>query len=313
MSQWLLLVLGLPTANATERMRAWRALKSCGAAVLRDGVYLLPDHVAGREALEAIEREVLAINGTAYLFAISEPGERFLPLFDRNEEYGKLRDDIANCLGELTGENALQTARQVRKLRKAFSQLAAIDFFPGEAKQLTDWALQALETAISRALSSDEPNSHDEPIAALSLEDFQGRRWATRKRPWVDRLACAWLIRRFIDPTAEILWLDTPHDCPTDALGFDFDGATFSHVGQRVTFETLLASFQLESPALKRIAAVVHYLDVGGSQPAEAPGVERVLAGLRDSITDDNQLLQAASGIFNGLLIAFETDENNHD
>ncbi|WP_433771490.1 chromate resistance protein ChrB domain-containing protein [Pseudomonas putida] len=313
MNTWLLLVLGLPTANATERMRAWRALKSCGAAVLRDGIYLLPEHVAGREALEMIEREVLAINGTAYLFSISEPGERFIPLFDRSEEYGKLRDDIASCLGELTGENALQTARQARKLRKAFAQLSAIDFFPNEQKQQADSALQTLETAISSALSSDEPGSNAEPIAMLASGDFQGRVWATRKRPWVDRLASAWLIHRFIDPAAHILWLDSVHDCPTDALGFDFDGATFSHAGKRVTFETLLASFQLESPALNRIAAVVHYLDVGGSQPTEASGIERVLAGLRESITDDDQLLQAASSIFNGLLIAFANDEKNHD
>ncbi|MFK8332570.1 chromate resistance protein ChrB domain-containing protein [Pseudomonas sp. BJa5] len=310
---WHLLVLGLPTANSTERMRAWRALKACGAAVLRDGVYLLPEHVAGLEALEEIEREVLAINGTAYLFSINEPGERFIALFDRSGEYAKLRDDIAVCLGQLTGGNALQTARQVRKLRKAFAQITAIDFFPNAQKQQTDSALQVLETAISRALSSDEPASHGEPIAALVQGDFQGRRWATRKRPWIDRLASAWLIRRFIDPTAHFLWLDSPHDCPPDALGFDFDGATFSHVGQRVTFETLLASFQLQSPALNRIAAVVHYLDVGGSQPTEASGIERVLAGLRESMPDDDQLLQAASSIFNGLLIAFANDEQNND
>ncbi|WP_416311615.1 chromate resistance protein ChrB domain-containing protein [Pseudomonas sp. W03] len=313
MNTWLLLVLGLPTANSTERMRAWRALKACGAAVLRDGVYLLPERVGGREALEAIEQEVLAISGTAYLLTISEPGERFIPLFDRSEEYARLRADIANCLRELTDENALQTARQVRKLRKAFAQLTAIDFFPSEARQLTDSALQALETAISRALAPDEPSSHEETITPLAPEDFRGRRWATRKRPWVDRLASAWLIRRFIDPTAQILWLDSPRDCPADALGFDFDGATFSHVGQRVTFETLLASFQLESPALKRTAALVHYLDIGGSQPAEASGIERVLAGLRESISDDDLLLQAASGIFDGLLTAFATDEKNHD
>ncbi|WP_172833133.1 chromate resistance protein ChrB domain-containing protein [Pseudomonas asplenii] len=313
MMSWLLLVLGLPTANSTERMRAWRALKACGASVLRDGVYLLPDQPAGREALESVEREVLAINGTAYLLRVDDDGERFVPLFDRSDEYTRLREEIAACQRELISENALQTARQVRKLRKSFAQIGMIDFFPTPARQQTDEALQGLETAISRALSADEPSRGDETPRLLAIADFQNRRWATRKRPWVDRLASAWLIRRFIDRTAEILWLDAPSDCPADALGFDFDGATFSHVAERVTFENLLASFQLDDPALKRIAALVHYLDVGGHQPAEAPGIERVLAGLRESLIDDDQLLLAASGIFDGLLVAFANDEKNHD
>ena len=130
--------------------------------------------------------------------------------------------------------------------------------------------------------------------------------------PGSTRLACAWLIQRFIDSGAEILWLESPSDCPADALGFDFDGAAFSHVGHRVTFETLIDSFVLQAPGLSRIAALVHYLDVGGSQPAEASGIERVLAGLRESITDDNQLMAAANGIFDGLLAAFANEENGH-
>lgn len=309
---WLLLVLGLPTANATERMRAWRALKACGAAVLRDGVYLLPDQKAGRAALEAIEHNVLAINGTALLFPVQQPVERFAALFDRAEEYGKLREEISTCHAELSPDNALQMARQVRKLRKSFGQVAAIDFFPGDAREKVDLALRDLETAISRALSPDEPSGHEIPIERLVRADFQGRRWATRRRPWVDRLASAWLIRRFIDSDARILWLESPGDCPEDTLGFDFDGATFSHNGQRVTFETLQASFQLEAPGLRRLAELVHYLDVGGAQPAEASGIERVLAGLRESITDDDQLFQTAAGVFDGLLTAFASEEKNH-
>ncbi|MGH8355075.1 MAG: chromate resistance protein ChrB domain-containing protein, partial [Pseudomonas sp.] len=138
---------------------------------------------------------------------------------------------------------------------------------------------------------------------------YRGRVWATRRRPWVDRLASAWLIRRFLDPDARILWLAAPEDCPADALGFDFDGAAFSHVGNRVTFETLLASFALEQPGLVRLAELVHYLDVGGSQPPEAAGLERVLAGLRATLAADDQLLTAAGAVFDGLLAVFEQDE----
>ncbi|WAG76753.1 chromate resistance protein [Metapseudomonas furukawaii] len=314
MKDWISLVIGLPTANATARMRAWRALKASGAAVLRDGVYLLPDIPECRDALAAIERDILSINGTAYLLPIQDPqGERFMPLFDRSEDYAGLSAEIEVCLGQLTADNALASTRQIRKLRKAFAQLADIDYFPGPSRQQVDAALQALESAVSRALSTDEPGSQDQPIAVLRREDYQGRIWATRKRPWVDRLASAWLIRRFIDQDARFLWLDTPHDCPPDALGFDFDGATFSHVGSRVTFETLQASFELSSPPLGRVAALVHYLDVGGVQPVEAAGVERVLAGLRESVPDDDLLLNAASAVFDGLLASFDGEENDHE
>jgi hypothetical protein len=306
MNNWLSLVIALPTANATARMRAWRALKANGAAVLRDGVYLLPDNRQCREALQAVERDIRAINGTAYLLPVRDPeGERFVELFERSEEYARLWADIEDCRARLGADNALEVTRRVRKLRKALANLTAIDFFPGEARAQVDAALQELESALSRALSADEPTGQDLPIAVLSRGDYQGRIWATRKRPWVDRLACAWLIGRFIDPVGRILWLDAPADCPADALGFDFDGAAFSHVGKRVTFETLQDSFALHEPSLKRIAGVVHYLDVGGPQPAEAIGIEQVLAGLRESIPDDEQLLAAACVVFDGLLAAF--------
>lgn len=96
-----------------------------------------------------------------------------------------------------------------------------------------------------------------------------------------------------------------PTDCPKKALGFDFDGATFTHVGACVTFETLLGSFGLETAPLLRLGLLVHGLDVGGLQPPEAAGVERVLAGMREAITDDDLWLQTAAGVFEGLLIAF--------
>lgn len=143
-------------------------------------------------------------------------------------------------------------------------------------------------------------------LLPLRIGDYQGRLWATRQRPWIDRLASAWLIRRSIDRHARFLWLAAPADCPAEAIGFDFDGAAFSHVGACVTFEVLLARFGLETPALRRFGALVHFLDIGGALPPEAIGVESALAGLRDTITDDDQLLALASRIFDGLLATFE-------
>ncbi|MBW8816611.1 MAG: chromate resistance protein, partial [Caulobacterales bacterium] len=125
----------------------------------------------------------------------------------------------------------------------------------------------------------------------------------------IDRVASAWLIRRFIDPAAKFLWLAKPTDCPKKALGFDFDGATFTHVGDRVSFETLMASFGCDDdPALLRLAAMVHVLDVGGEPVPEAAGFEAVMAGARARLDDDDALLVEMAGVLDSLYAHFQRD-----
>ena len=307
---WQLLILSLPTANATARMRAWRALKACGAAVLRDGVHVLPDGGGHRQTLAAIAADVREHGGTARLLrAEASADEDFAPLFNRSAEFGELLTEIGAQRPPRSANSLDPALRQARRLRKALDQLVAVDFFAGEAQRQTAAALQALEAALAQAQSPGEPRgAARDAVPRLDRADYRGRIWATRRRLWVDRLASAWLIRRFIDPEARFVWLESPADCPKKALGFDFDGAAFSHVGARVTFETLLAAFDLETPALRRVGVLVHGLDVGGVQPPEAAGVERVLAGMREAIADDDQLLLAAAGVFEGLLTAFEQE-----
>lgn len=302
-----LLITSLPGENASSRMRTWRALKAQGGVLLRDGVYLLPEGAERRAALMAVAQDVRRSGGTAHLLQTQAPeGEDFAALFDRSTEFGELIADIAACRAALAAATLPETLKQVQRLGKGLAQLAAIDFFPGEAQRQAEAALSTLRASVQALQWPDEPHALAGEIQCLAAADFQGCLWATRARPWVDRLACAWLIRRFIDPQAQFLWLADPARCPRRALGFDFDGARFSHVGARVSFETLLASFGLETPALLRLGALVHYLDVGGVQPLEAAGVERVLAGMRDAITDDDALLAVAGSVFEGLWAAFE-------
>lgn len=304
--QWLLLVLTMPTQNATARMRAWRALKAGGAAVLRDGAYLLPSQSECYETLTAIADQAVKDGATSYLLKV-EPHElqSFEALFDRSTEFATLLADIQREQSGVTLDSAADAIKQARKLRKAFGQIVALDYFPGEAQNQVRAALEALEARVSQLSAVDEPTKVDGQVERLLMADFQGRVWATRTRPWVDRLASAWLITRCIDASATLQWIATPADCPSDALGFDFDGARFTHVGGRVTFETLLDSFELRTPALNRIAAVVHYLDTGGIEPPEASGVERILAGLSETELDDDRLFSVAATVFDGLLAAF--------
>jgi hypothetical protein len=305
---YTLLILSLPTDNATPRMRAWRALKAAGAAVLRDGVYALPSTDEHRRTLEIVATDVNASGGQARVWTSAQCEEDLRPLFDRRDGYAAWLAEAHRLRAALEAASPPDASRSVQRLRRAFEQLVAIDFFPGEAQRQAAQVLEATEEALRRTLAPDEPQSASGAIRRQERARFRGRTWATRSRPWVDRLASAWLIRRFIDPQARFLWLASPADCPKRAVGFDFDGATFTHVGARVTFETLLAAFDLETSSLQRLGMIVHALDAGGIRPPEAAGVERVLAGMREAIDDDDQLLQAAAGVFEGLYFAFEKE-----
>lgn len=300
---FLALFVTLPTRQSAGRMRVWRALRALGCATLRDGVYLLPESGRHADTLMRIAEEVKGAQGTADLFVLAGRDDvqqqRLVAMFDRSADYARLLD--------AAGAAEPGDAKALRALRRELSALSAIDYFPGEARRQAETALAALEAA-----ATGEPHDAAGKIRRLAATAFQGRTWATRKRLWVDRMASAWLIRRFIDGQAGFLWLETPAGCPPEALGFDFDGAAFTHVDGRVTFEVLAASFALESdPAIARIGAIVHCLDAGGVPVAEAAGVEAVLAGLRAAAPDDDQLLAEASRVFDGLYQHYQ--QENHD
>jgi hypothetical protein len=312
---WLLLIISLPTHHATARMRVWRALKALGCGVLRDGVYLLPNQSGFRQTLRVQAEEVVAGGGSAHVLVLDSESQdqqqAFEALFDRSADYAKLAEAIRQTAGELQSEEPARLQRRVNRLRKDFEAIMALDFFPGAAREQAASALEDLEHAVSDLLTPDEPHAVHRRIKRLHRKDYQGRQWATRQRPWIDRLASAWLIRRFIDPDARFLWLSAPAECPPQALGFDFDDAAFTHVGAQVTFEVLLASFGLgDDAALNRIGGLVHYLDVGGIPVAEAAGLEALLKGLCRQFDGDDELLDEAAKLFDALHQAFSKQKD---
>ena len=307
---WLSLIISLPSHRGTSRMRVWRALKGLGAAVLRDGVYLLPDNESALASLQGLAREVIHSGGQAHVLTIKSIDEQqledFRRLFDRTPEYVQLSQTIRKLKEGLTKRRASAARRQLKKIRREFEAMAATDYFPGPAGEQAQQLLAQAEVVANSLLSPGEPHPAVGEIRRFDKKDFQNRQWATRARPWVDRLASAWLIRRFIDPKARFVWLADPKDCPRDALGFDFDSATFTHVGARVTFEVLLASFRLEEDAaLTRLGALVHYLDVGGLPVGEAQGLEMILNGARQQCGNDDELLIEAGKMFDFLYASY--------
>ena len=294
-------------------MRIWRALKAMGCGALRDGAYLLPNSGVLKQQLGELSDETVREGGSAWLLTVlaqsdSESDACHL-LFDRTEDFAQLVKALSVARKTLAGLTPQEINRVLRKWRRDYEAVGAIDYFPNESSIQAEAAWMDFVNVAETLLSPGEPQAIGAEVARRDLAAYQGRTWATRRRLWVDRVASAWLIQRFIDLEAQFLWLETPADCPPGALGFDFDRAAFTHIGERVTFEVLLASFGLEQDrGLARLGAMVHALDVGGAFVPEASGFEAMLAGARQRATDDDQLLSEMSVVLDSLHAHFASE-----
>lgn len=317
MNPFSALVLSLPTGNSALRMRVWRALKEAGCGVLRDGVYLLPAG-AGSALLAQMESEINAGGGVAMTVEL-KPGNaaqlaRIRKLFDRSGDYGALVQGMGTAKRTLARLGQRKARTLVQRLQRSFERLSAIDFFPGEAKLQAGGALAALERELEDTYSLGEPRPSRKRLRPADRKKYLKRTWATRSDLWVDRLASAWLIKRFIDKDAKFVWIDRPRDCPKKAVGFDFDGAEFTHVDNRVTFEVLAASFGLQNdPALAAIGGAIHFLDVGGIPVPDAKGLETLLTGIKEKSRSDDALLAESMRIFDLFYSAYTKAEKSDE
>jgi len=303
------LVLSLPTRNSTLRMRLWRALKDAGSGVLRDGVYVVP---AGKAPLAQLESDIKSNGGFAMTLQLTPRTAQQLSdiqkLFDRSAEYDELIAKIAAAKNTLGRFGARRAQTGIRRLERSMEKLAQIDFFAGDSKARAAAAMAALQAAYREMYAGGEPRFSQRHLRQADRKLYQKRLWATRKSPWVDRLASAWLIKRFIDREARFAWIESPRKLPKNAVGFDFDGAEFSHVESRVTFEVLLAAFGLDAdPALARIGAAIHFLDAGGIPIADARGLESVLRGIRERARSDDDAAAKAASVLDYLYTAYSS------
>jgi len=311
MNDWLILTATLPTTPSGLRVRVWRALKATGAGTLREGVYVLPATAPSAVALRELAKTIADAGADAHLLELrardDAQEQAFRALFDRSEHYAELLQAVKDARKGIVAASETELHKTLRNLEQQLQQIQASDFFPSEDGTRCVDAVTTLRREIELHLSPDEPSPTKAVVPSLSIKDYQGRTWATRKRPWVDRLATAWLVSRFIDKSPNFIWLADPKKCPKQALSYDFDGAAFTHVGELVTFEVVARSFGLdEKPALARLGQLVHYIDVGGVPLDEAPGIEMIVRGLQAQYADDDQLLEAAFAFFDTLHAALK-------
>ncbi len=311
MTPWLILTATLPTSPSGLRVRVWRALKATACATLRDGVYLLPATASTAGDLWTLEADIRAAGAVAHMLTLTARDEdqeaQFQALFDRSSAYQAFIQSLKETRQQLRSASDTLLRQRLRTLGATFESLQTTDFFPDSTSDKARSHWLTLQNDIQARLSPGEPSAAVARVESLNVADFQGQTWATRQRPWVDRLATAWLVVRFIDAEPRFIWLKQASRCPKNALGFDFDGARFSHVGKHVTFEVVAQAFGLDSdPAVLRLGALVHFIDVGGLPMDEAAGVETMVRGLQALHTDDDALLAAALPVFDSLYAALK-------
>lgn len=313
--RWLLLAHQLPTRPSNARVKTWRRLQQIGAVPVRNSVYVLPNNEQCREDFEWLRAEIAALGGEATVFAADAldhgGGDEIAAAFQRarQAEYRELKREAERLTASAerqrptTATGRDRVGRAVRNLREHLSEVERIDFFGAPGRQEVATSIRALDRVIAdgRPKGDVKPG----PAPALSVTDYQHRRWVTRPRPGVDRMASAWLIRRYIDPRATFAFVDKP--AKTD-VAFDMYVGQFGHDGPLCTFEVLAQRFGLVGLAITRIGHIVHDLDLKETRYAspEAPTVGRMVEGLRRVHATDDRLLRQGAAMFETLSRSFD-------
>jgi hypothetical protein len=316
--RWLLFIHQLPSHPSNLRVTTWRRLQQIGAIPLKQAVYVLPDRPDAREDFEWLKTEVKAAGGDASVFAADNVDawsddalvEEFRRV--RQELYEELARDAEQALKRAAsarrpkGTRAPALRRLVDIFRERLVAAEKIDFFGSAGRDRVLTLLRQLEERIEGTSRPPEPSGRGDRAGRMA--SFQGRLWITRPRPGVDRMACAWLIRGFIDRQAQFGFATDRESIPDHGVPFDMFGVEFSHHGEGCTFETLCSVFGLDEPPLLRIGAIVHDLDLkdGRFGAPECSTVGAMIEGLQLAYQNDDALLEHGMTLFDSLYRSFE-------
>ncbi|MBI3709916.1 MAG: chromate resistance protein [Proteobacteria bacterium] len=309
--RWLLLIHQIPPKPAYLRVKVWRRLQRLGAAALKNSVYVLPARDSTLEDFQWVRREIVDEGGDATIcaarFVDGLSDEQVQALFHaaRDSEYGQIVDE-ARRLGEsfvegvaLDAERSAELTGHLGRLKRRLRETAAIDFFGAPGHEAAEALISGLEARLGAAQAPTPRSGGSELHKAPS-----GAVWVTRQGIHVDRIASAWLIRRFIDRRANFVFVAAKTYRPKPGeLRFDMFEAEYTHEGERCTFEVLLDRFGLDDFALRAIAEIVHDLDLkdGKFGRPEVAGVDRVVAGITLAHKDDTARLERGAAVLDDL------------
>lgn len=300
---WLVFSYSLPSkGQSSPRVTLWRRLRRLGAISIKTGVYVLPAQEECIEGFQWLATEVQHAQGEALIIRVEQfeglTDEQVIELFRaaRQEDYAELEAQAEKLEKSLNLDSELEShplREAIAKLRKRYSEILRIDFFDCPAGIHVATRLTRLEQTLSGSLKTTN-------LETAKIAEYQDRQWVTRPRPFIDRIACAWFIRRFINPDAVIRYSSQPQ---RDEVAFDMKDAEFGHQGNLCSLETMVARFGLNKPGIRAITEIVHELDLrdGLYNRPEAAGVEAVLRGWLLAGLLDTELESRGIALFDGL------------
>lgn len=314
-SNWLLLIHHIPPKPGYLRAKIRRRLQCLGAVAIKNSVYVLPRNNQTLEDFQWVLREIVQGGAEASLceaqFVEGLTNEQVQALFHaaRDAEYGQVVQEARSLLESIplktsqADERQAEVKAQLIRLKKRFAAITAIDFFGAPGREAVEGSLSSLEDRIKP--SQTVPEVKGRPETKLKhLGKLHNRTWVTRKGAYVDRIASAWLIRRFIDSNARFRFVSPKGYRPKPAeIRFDMFEAEFTHEGDRCTFEVLLERVGLEDPALRPIGEIVHDIDLkdGKFRREEAAGLACLIDGIAMGSEDDQKRLARGIAVFDGL------------
>jgi len=313
--RWLLLIHQLPAKPAYARVKVWRRLQALGAVTVKNAVYALPANAEAREDFAWLAREIVESAGEAIVCEANLieglSDHELKALFDaaRDADYARItveaRGAVARLAGDASDDVLAEVATHAARLRKQLDAIVAIDFFGAEGRATTEGLVSGLEAALQQ---DGEAMGEGKTTAASPPGSLKDQVWVTRQGVQVDRIASAWLIRRFIDSGARFKFVPgTGYRPQAGEVRFDMFEGEFTHLGDRCTFEVLLGHVGLADPALRAIGEIIHDIDLkdGKYGREEVAGVRSLIAGIAASSTDDEQRLARGAALLDDLYSSF--------
>ena len=312
--KWLLLIHQIPPKPNALRVKIWRRLQQVGAVAIKQSVYVMPLSEQSREDLSWTLKEIVEGGGDGSIsearFVEGLSDEQILALFHkaRKSDYEKLIQEAMALLAEWSSgeidprDPATKGPAQHAKLQRRLNDITAIDFFQTPERATTELQLKELGN-----LLSGQPAAFSK--ASEGLAELMGKTWVTRTNLFVDRIACGWLIRRFVDKTATFKFVPDPHYPPkANEIRFDMFDGEYTHQGDRCTFEFMVQRLQIQDHALGPLSEVVHDIDLKDKKfsRSETDGFNAILTGLVATHSNDDHRMNEGRRLFDNLYAYYQ-------